>query len=155
MLQMRNVFALAGAIVIAACSAQKSPEYQRMSQLPREEWVQFAAQLPIERRFALYSEVYEASGHPKDSLLADSFTGTGQKGFDTALQRITSRENFFEFLPVIYAVGRGKDFNVCSEPARKRVQAAAERFQVEKSLAESIDFGKCRLYSPGTGTTAR
>jgi hypothetical protein len=131
--------------LVSSCVDNRSPEFKQLSSLPRERWVEFAEGLPLEYRFTLYGEVYDASTHPRDHIVAEAFSRSGEAAFDMAIQRMVSRATFYKYLPILYALARNDEFDMCKPEVLTRVRNIAVRYEARAHLVSMINFGSCAL----------
>jgi len=139
--------AFAALLALAACVDQRSATFRKLQALPGSEWIAFAEALPLAERLALYDEVYEASGHPKDRRLSDAFENAGQFGFAAIEQRLKSTSDFSRYTGILYAIDRG-GFDLCAPEPLAALKAAASRSGMENYRLSMIDLGPCELNDP-------
>ena len=142
---MRSTYLMITLLITGCSLTWPSPDYREMQKLPRREWVHFAARLPIERRFDLYEETYEASGHPHDPVLAPAFRTEGQGGLDRTLHRARETSDIVRYLPIIYELDYASELDVCSDSNRNEISKVARESGLDSSLMREISFKSCSL----------
>jgi hypothetical protein len=129
--------------LLAGCAPHESPWYDDLAKRTRSDWVDFARGLSLAERFTLYSDVYNRSGHPPDTILADAFSGEGRDAFDIALMRMRSERTFFKYLPILFAIHRGDGVDLCSPTTHAEVIQIMIELDVDSGAAKVMKIDSC------------
>lgn len=142
----RSVCLVLFLMIAGACQDQRSENYVKLQSIKTENWTEFSRTLSIKDRLALYDELYHNSGFPRNVMMADSFTGDAEHVLDTVLSAIKDSATFDEYIPIVYALGRGENWSVCDPKNLKKIQTAALRASISVGRGRAIAFGDCRLF---------
>lgn len=116
----RWVSALILAGTLAACHS-RSEDYNRLQELPADEWVAFASSLPIERRLDLHVEVEGSSHNPPHTITA-AFYREPLGTYRALVARIQAGDTSFYYMGVLYEINRSPSFSICEQKDRQIVQ---------------------------------
>lgn len=141
---LRATATLVMAAALCGCVDQRSATLTELQKLPFPERVPFARSLSLPERLALYDEVYDTSGHPKDRYLSVAFEGTGEAGFRAVEAKLKSPDDFSRYTGILYAIDRS-GFDLCAEQPLTALKAAAFRAGMENYRLSMIDLGPCEL----------
>jgi hypothetical protein len=136
----------------AALSACQTPSADLQAYRATEgDQLAFAEALPLERRLDLHHALYSERRHPRDSSLSTAFNGSGQAGYDAALNRIVSRDTFFSYIWVLKAVDRGGPLDLCEPRYMQPIQRRAKDAGLLPQDLTGITFRRCALVEGWAG----
>ena len=112
-------------LAVTACS-ERSAEYERMHDLPYDQWVAYAKSLPLQKRFQLHHEIAENDGHNPPETIDEAFADQPEESYRYMVDTIRSGEDHPEYLGIIFVIQRNPEFDLCKMPDRKIIQAFLE-----------------------------
>lgn len=140
---LRFIFVLLTMGALLGCSSG-SEDYRNLQNLDRTRWVDYARDLALPRRMALYEEVYEAGGHPPDPILSAAFSRTDLPGLKITLDRIRQNRDFSKYYPIILEISDNHADSPCDDNLYREIIAAAVESNLEDDLIHQIEFGSCK-----------
>ncbi len=90
-----------------------SENYKEITALPRLEWISYARSKDFYTRLELYDEIYNQAGHPHDTYLARSFDDLGYREIEILISKISSKDDFVRYLPIILSIDRNEGYSIC------------------------------------------